>query len=64
MRDNDFIKSGYRIDYEGAGEVATTDCKCHNETVNVCTHLVGSVIMMILAIFILVDYDNVRIVAE
>lgn len=64
QRDNEFIKSRYRVDYEGTCEVASTVCKCHNETVNVCTHLVGSIIMAILAIFILVDYENVKFVAE
>lgn len=64
QRDNEFIKTRYRVDYEGACEVASTTCKCHNETVNVCTHLIGSVFMFTLAIFILVDYENVKYVAE
>lgn len=64
QRDNEFIKSRYRVDYEGACEVATTVCKCHNETVNVWTHLIGSAFMFTLAIFVLVDYENVKMVAE
>lgn len=63
-RDNEYIKSRYRIDFEGNCEVAKTAFKCHNETVNVWTHLIGSIIMLILAIFILVDYENLKMVAE
>lgn len=60
QRDNEYIKSRYRIDYEGCFEVGSTVCKCHNETVNVCTHLIGAFIMLILCIFILVDYENLK----
>ena len=60
QRDNEYIKSRYRVDYEGSCEVATTVCKCHNETVNVWTHLFGSIFMLTLAIFVLVDFENVK----
>ena len=59
MRDNDYIKSGYRIDYEGAGELSTTICKCHNETVNIWTHLVGSLVMLTSGIMYLIFSENI-----
>lgn len=64
MRDNEFIKSRYRLDYETNCEVLSTAFKCHNETVNVWTHLIGSMIMFILALFILIDYENLKYAAE
>lgn len=64
MRDNEYIKSRYRIDYETNCEVLSTAFKCHNETVNVWTHLIGSIIMFILALFILMDYENLKFAAE
>ena len=64
MRDNEYILTRYRIDYEGTREVASTFCKCHNETVNIWSHCIGSVIMFTIAIFILVNYENVKLVAE
>ena len=64
MRDNEYILTRYRIDYEGTREVASTFCMCHNETVNIWSHFIGSVIMLTIGIFILVNYENVKIVAE
>lgn len=51
------------MDYEGACEVASTVCKCHNETVNVWTHMIGSVMMAILAVLILTNFENVKTIA-
>ena len=53
QQDNELIKSGYRIDYEGPCEVASTICKCHNETVNVWTHLVGSLVLLTFTILVM-----------
>ena len=64
MRDNDYIKTGYRIDYEGAYEVSQTICKCHNETVNIWTHLIGSLIMLTSAILCLIFYENYSSVGQ
>jgi len=38
--------------------VASTICKCHNETVNVWTHFLGGIGMFIFAMFIIVVYKN------
>lgn len=58
MRDNEYIVSGYRVDYEGPLEVSQTICKCHNETVNVWTHLVGSLIMLLSGMLYLFNQEN------
>ena len=58
MADNEFIESGYRVDYDGCAEITTTLCKCHNEAVNVWTHVVGSFIMLVFAILIVVFHED------
>ena len=63
-RDNEYIKSGYRIDHIGVLEVASTICKCHNETVNVWTHLVGSIIMLTFGIRFIIYYENIGSIAQ
>ena len=52
------IESGYRVDYVGTKEVASTICKCHNDTVNIWTHLIGSAILFVFAIIFLVVYEE------
>ena len=64
MRDNDYIMSGYRLDYEGSFEVSQTLCKCHNETVNVWTHMIGSLIMLTCGILFIVYHENHATVGE
>lgn len=63
-KDNENIKSGYRIDYEGTREVVGTLCKCHNETVNIWTHLIGSLVMLTAGILFLVYFEDVSTVAQ
>ena len=63
-KDNDYIKSGYRIDYQGAYEVACTLCSCHNETVNVWTHGVASLIMLTSGILFILYYENIGSIAQ
>jgi adiponectin receptor len=50
IQDNKYIKRGYRIDHNNLADVSKSLCTCHNETVNIWTHLSGSIIF--LAIFI------------
>lgn len=50
-----YIDSGYRVDFEKTGEVAQTICKCHNDTVNVWTHLVGCLVLFIFSIIYMTE---------
>jgi hypothetical protein len=49
-RDNEFILSGYRINFHTCETIAKSLCLCHNETMNVWTHLVGALFTVILII--------------
>jgi adiponectin receptor len=46
MQDNEFIKQGYRIDHNSCWQASKSLCTCHNETVNVWSHLVGSIVFL------------------
>jgi predicted membrane channel-forming protein YqfA (hemolysin III family) len=52
------MKTGYRINHEGVCEVAGTMCQCHNETVNIWTHFIGSITFLILIAIIICLYQN------
>lgn len=46
IQDNEYIKHGYRIDHNTCWQSSRSLCTCHNETVNIWTHLAGSIIMI------------------
>ena len=54
MRDNCFIKSGYLVNCH----TVTTACRCalmlHNETINIWSHLIGTVFTFILVIYTII----------
>lgn len=56
--ENEFLLSGYRAGYEGICEVTESLCQCHNETVNVWTHLFGMVTTLTLGILIMFFFKN------
>lgn len=49
-QDNEFILHGYRVNFHTCETIAKSLCLCHNETVNVWTHLVGALFTVILII--------------
>jgi hypothetical protein len=49
-RDNEFILRGYRVNFHTCKTIAKSLCLCHNETVNVWTHLVGALFTILLII--------------
>lgn len=63
MRDNEFIIRGYRINFNSAKKIIKSLFLLHNETVNVWTHLLGSLFVLFLflytAIFIKKRYLDV-----
>jgi len=54
------------------GEIASTFCKCHNETANIWTHFIGALITFTLGILFIiyvndtqaVGYDGERMFSE
>ena len=56
--DNEYILTGYRLRYHTFKEVALTLFRCHNETFNVCSHLLDSLAAISVIIIILCYYPN------
>ena len=44
MKDNEFLMTGYRINYKGIKQVFGSIFKLHNETINIWSHLLGVLI--------------------
>lgn len=51
--DNMYITEGYRIHHNTTMRACKSLYSCHNETVNVWTHLLGSVVYMIIFAFLI-----------
>jgi len=51
--DNEFILKGYRINFNSCKRISKSICMCHNETINVWTHIIGS-ILTILFMFLVI----------
>ena len=49
-KDNEYIINGYRINFHTCQTILGSLCLCHNETVNVWTHLVGALFTILLII--------------
>jgi len=56
VQDNEFILHGYRINFNSCKQVTKSLCMCHNETVNVWTHLIGAILTFL---FIVITSFNV-----
>jgi adiponectin receptor len=53
MQDNEYVVKGYRIDY-GVAEIFKSLLNFHNETINIWSHLVGTLIFVFLIIYVAV----------
>lgn len=49
-RDNEFILHGYRINFNSCKHISRSLCMCHNETVNIWTHLIGALVTILFII--------------
>ena len=54
-RDNDYILRGYRINHTRCKDLCKSLFTCHNEFVNVWSHILGVVVFMTLLTFVYVD---------
>ena len=54
IRDNEHLKTGYRINFHTYEECARSLFMVHNETVNVWSHLIGSLIFIGMVFYVLV----------
>ena len=51
LKDNEYIRTGYLINCNSFKKVFSSLIKCHNETMNVWTHLLGTLIAIILIFY-------------
>ena len=56
MRNNIFIRRGYRVGYNTYATQTKTLFMCHNETVNVWSHLGTAIFLVGLVGYVLVNY--------
>jgi len=57
LRCNSYIHGGYRIDFHQYSEVLSSLFSIHNETVNIWSHLLGLIIMIICFTYTLFNFD-------
>jgi hypothetical protein len=50
LQDNEYIKSGYRIDHNSCCSATKSLFTCHNESVNVWSHLMGAIMFMVFGV--------------
>lgn len=62
--DNEYVKTGYRVNYHSAWDVFMSSFKCHNETFNIWSHLIGALVSLILLIVYLNTYPNMESVGS
>lgn len=58
--DNEYIHTGYRINYNSSKLICKSLCRRHNETVNIWSHVFGIVLFLIFLghTWASVDYDD------
>jgi predicted membrane channel-forming protein YqfA (hemolysin III family) len=59
LKDNEFIHGGYRINYSRIWPIIKSLFTCHNETVNIWTHLLG-----LIGFFCLVFYVGIGLTSH
>ena len=48
LQDNEYIISGYRVNHDSCCEATKSLFTCHNESVNIWSHLLGAVLFLCL----------------
>jgi len=52
LRDNEYIKTGYRINFNTLKRIFLSLFMCHNESTNIWSHLCGAIFFAILIVYI------------
>jgi len=53
LRDNEFIHTGYRLNFGSTKRILKSLFMIHNESVNVWSHLFGAILFLVLVIYTL-----------
>jgi len=57
-KDNEYVKSGYRLNYNSNREIAWSFFQFHNETVNIWSHFLGKVLFLSIGVLLYFYYPN------
>ena len=52
-----YVQTGHRVNFKDQATAIKSMCQCHNETVNLWTHLTGAVIYASIAIIMFMSYN-------
>ena len=63
-KDNEYVKSGYRLNYTNMREIAWSFFQFHNETVNIWSHFMGKVMFFTIGILLFIHYPNMQSMGE
>jgi adiponectin receptor len=58
VQDNEYIHTGYRINFNSPRKIFRSLFMPHNELVNVWTHLIGAILFLILTVCIIVKIES------
>lgn len=60
LKDNEYLLHGYRVNYNRKRDLFKSLFSIHNETMNIWTHLIGSICFIALAIYIAANFDEAK----
>ena len=58
-KDNEYIKTGYRINFRKLRQIARSLFMIHNETVNIWSHLIGAIAFIVFLIYAAIFIESV-----
>ena len=58
LQDNEYLREGYRVNFNTYKEVFYTLFRLHNESVNVCSHLCGAIVTVFMIVILLSLYPD------
>jgi len=58
--DNEFILKGYRINFHSCKRISKSFCLCHNETINIWTHFIGSVLIILFMFLVIFNIGPIN----
>ncbi|EGR29870.1 hypothetical protein IMG5_147130 [Ichthyophthirius multifiliis] len=58
LKDNKYIKQGYRINFKSTREILKSFFMIHNESINIWTHFLGVITLIFLTFFLLTQYNH------
>ncbi len=53
MRDNEYIRKGYRVNFNSGARILKSLFMCHNESTNIWSHLCGAILFAALIVYII-----------